>query len=101
MNINADLQLQILGYVGGMLIIISFIPQLAIIIKNKSSHNVSFGMYIISLIAQILWLIYGILKNDIAIILTNVGTLIITVLILNFALFFKYNKYNSAQIEEV
>ena len=60
---DLDLQLQIIGFVAGGLIIISFIPQLITIIQNKTAHNVSFGMYTISLISQILWCIYSILKK--------------------------------------
>ena len=87
---NSELQLQILGFAAGGLIIISFIPQLITIVKNKTSHNISFGMYIISLISQILWITFSILKNDIEILVTNIGTAFITILILSAALYYKY-----------
>jgi uncharacterized protein with PQ loop repeat len=87
---NLDIQLQILGYTAGVLIIISFIPQLVTIIQNKTAHNVSFGMYTISLISQILWITYGLLKWDMAVLATNLGTSIITILIIGFSLYYKY-----------
>lgn len=87
---NLELQLQILGFVAGGLIIISFIPQLITIIQNKTAHNVSFGMYTISLISQILWCTYSILKQDMQILATNIGTAIITILIIGFSLYYKH-----------
>lgn len=91
---NLDIQLEILGYFAGFLIIISLIPQLVVIIKNKTSHNVSFGMYIISLISQILWCVYSVLKNDMQLLATNIGTLTITIMILSFTLYYKiHNDY--------
>lgn len=89
---NSDLKLQIIGFTGGGLIIISFIPQLVTIIQNKSSKNISISMYLLLLIAQTLWLIYGLLKNDLQIILTNACTAFITILIIVFTLYFRYKQ---------
>ena len=85
-----ELYTQIIGFLAGGLIIISFIPQLITIIKNKTSHNVSFGMYTISIISQCLWCTYGILKLDLQILITNIGTLIINILIIGFSLYYRY-----------
>jgi len=87
---NSDTQLQILGYTAGGLIIVSFIPQLVTIIQNKTAHNISFGMYGTSLISQIMWCIYAGLKPDMSILATNLGTATITILIICFALYYKY-----------
>jgi uncharacterized protein with PQ loop repeat len=100
---NLEIQLQILGYTAGVLIIISFIPQLVTIIQNKTAHNVSFGMYTISLISQILWCIYAGLKPDMSVLATNVGTAIITILIIGFSLYYKYtnDKKESKPLEMI
>ena len=89
MNLNTNLN--IIGYTAGVLIIISFIPQLITIIQNKTSHNVSFSMYTISLISQVLWISYGLLKWDMAVLATNLGTIMITILIICFSLYYKIN----------
>lgn len=101
---NLDTQLQILGYTAGGLIIVSFIPQLVTIIRNKTAHNVSFGMYTILLISQTLWICYGILKWDMSVLATNVGTAIITILIIGFSLYYKYtndSKEDSKPLEMI
>jgi MtN3 and saliva related transmembrane protein len=80
--------IDIIGIIAGLLIILSFIPQLITIIRNRSARDISILMYSISLIAQILWITYGILKIDLQIIITNVITSIITLLIIGFSLYF-------------
>lgn len=87
--------IDILGIVAGVLIIISFIPQLFTIIKNKRAKDISVLMYSILLIAQILWITYGIFKSDIQIIVTNAATTLITSLIISYALYFNSSYYIS------
>jgi MtN3 and saliva related transmembrane protein len=77
-----------IGIVAGFLIVCSFIPQLILIIKHKSAKDISITMYIVLLIAQILWMIYGILKYDFQVILTNAITSLLTILIIIFALWY-------------
>lgn len=84
--------IDIIGIVAGGLIILSFIPQLVTIIKNKSAKDVSISMYFVLLIAQILWIAYGVLRNDLQIIITNSVTSFITILILCFCSYF--NSYH-------
>ena len=78
MDLNT--QLEIIGFTGCELIIISLLPQLITIIINKSSKNVSLLMYFILLIAQVAWLIYEALKNDLQVFLTNLIEGIITII---------------------
>jgi MtN3 and saliva related transmembrane protein len=77
---NSEIQLQIIGFTGGGLIVISLIPQLITIIQNKSSKNISIPMYFLLLLAQILWILYGVLKNDLQVLLTNACAGFITIL---------------------
>lgn len=86
---NLDLITNIIGIIGGVLIIISYIPQLIHIIIKKSAKDISFSMYIILFIGQIFWMIYGILINNLQIILTNVITGVITILIMIFSFIYK------------
>ena len=84
--------IDIIGILAGLLIIISFIPQLVTIIKHKRARDISISMYIILLIAQILWIVYGFLKSDLQIIITNSTTAFLTILIIGFSLYF--NSYH-------
>lgn len=85
-----------IGIIAGFLIICSFIPQLVIIIKNKSAKDISIVMYIVLLIAQILWMIYGILKMDFQVIVTNAATSLLTILIIFSALWYSRDKITSS-----
>lgn len=84
--------IDIIGMIAGILLIISLIPQLIKIISSKSSKDVSIFMFIILLVSEILWLIYGLLKSDLQLIVTNGITSIITLLIIIYS--WVYNKNN-------
>lgn len=81
-----------IGIVAGFLIVCSFVPQLVMIIKNKSAKDISITMYIVLLIAQILWMVYGILKHDFQVIITNAITTLLTILIIIFSLWYSTHK---------
>lgn len=78
--------LTILGVVAGALTTSSFIPQIIKIIKTRSAKDVSLVMFIIISFGIALWLIYGILKGDIPIIIANSVTLVFNLTVL----FLKY-----------
>ena len=82
-----QLQTNIIGSLAGILIIISLIPQLVQIIYTKSAKDISISTYMLLFIAQILWVVYGILKNDLQIYITNLLAAILTTLIILFAKF--------------
>ena len=71
-----------LGLVAGGLTTISFVPQVAKIWKTKSAKDVSLKMFIAFCIGVGLWLAYGILKKELAIIVTNAVTLALGLAIL-------------------
>lgn len=60
----------------------AFIPQVLQIIKTQNTKGISLFMYIIFTIGITLWLTYGILLNDIPIIVANAITLILALTIL-------------------
>lgn len=79
----------IVGLTGGVLLVISLLPQLFKIIQNKNSQNISIFTYIILVTAEILWCVYGILKNDKQVIIANTSSGIITLLIIFFSLYYR------------
>jgi MtN3 and saliva related transmembrane protein len=72
----------IIGYIAGFLTTICLFPQLVKIIKTKSSNDVSIPTFIILLLGQIFWILYGFNMNDLRIIITNVISGILCFLIL-------------------
>ncbi|MBI2657230.1 hypothetical protein HYX08_00880 [Candidatus Woesearchaeota archaeon] len=61
----------IVGYLGGISIAISFIPQVVKSYKTKRVSDLSLGMIIAQIIGTILWLVYGFLVGGKPIIFMN------------------------------
>lgn len=79
----------VIGLVAGFCTTAAFLPQVVKTWKSKSAKDLSLGMYLIFCTGVLLWLIYGIILEDIPIILTNAATLILALSILYFKLNFK------------
>jgi len=75
---------EIIGYAAALLTTISFLPQAIHTWKTQSVEDISLGMYGTFTLGVILWLIYGIIINNIPIILANTvtGSLSVVILIL-------------------
>jgi MtN3 and saliva related transmembrane protein len=72
----------LLGLVAGVLTTTSFIPQLLKIRRTRSADDISTGMFVAFCIGVTLWLIYGALNRDIAIIVSNFVTLVLAMTVL-------------------
>ena len=72
----------ILGIMAGTLTTISFIPQVIKIYKTKDAKDLSIMTFCIFSCGVFLWLVYGIARRDLAIILANGVTLILILLII-------------------
>ena len=75
----------ILGYVGGILTSLSFIPQVIKSWKTKSVKDLSILMLIVSVIGGLLWLAYGVLSHAMPIVIMNV----LFIFVIAFQLFLK------------
>lgn len=93
-----ELRVEITGIIGCILITISQIPQLVMILINKNSRNISLPTYYVLLIAQVVWILYGVFKNDIPILLTNILGSIITFAIIVATLFFSEHVFASPRM---
>jgi len=78
-----------LGLLAGGLTTVSFVPQVTKIWKTKSAEDVSLTMFVAFCVGVGLWLTYGVIKKDWAILLTNGVTLILGLAILVMKI--KYN----------
>jgi len=79
----------VLGYLAGLITAFTFLPQVVKTWKTKSAKDVSLAMFVIALTNQILWLAFGILREDPVIIITNAVMLLMTGLMISLKL--KYN----------
>ena len=61
----------IVGYLGGIFIMISFIPQVLKSYKTKSVDDLSTKMILATLIGTIFWISYGVILNSMPIMLMN------------------------------
>lgn len=84
-----------LGFIAAFCTTISFVPQVLMVYKSNDTSALSLSMYSIFTIGVALWLIYGIIKFDMAIITANTLTLALAISIL-FKIISnnKINKYN-------
>ncbi|GAB7389664.1 SemiSWEET transporter [Lactococcus garvieae] len=66
----------ILGLLAGALTGISFFPQSIKLIKKKDTSSISLLTYLLFTLGVLLWIIYGFIIKDLAVLLTNLITII-------------------------
>jgi MtN3 and saliva related transmembrane protein len=76
----------IIGLLAGLLCTVSFLPQVIKAFKTRRTKDLSLATFSILSAGLFLWIIYGILINQIPIILTNVMILVLSLLILGMKL---------------
>jgi MtN3 and saliva related transmembrane protein len=74
--------LDLLGLSAGSLTTLSFVPQVIKTWRSKSADDISTGMFVIFSIGLVMWLIYGLYLQSLPIIVSNIVTLVLTVVIL-------------------
>jgi len=72
----------IIGLAAATLTTISFLPQAIKVIRTKHTKDLSLEMYSIFSGGVFLWLVYGILVNDLPLIICNAVTFIFAATIL-------------------
>jgi MtN3 and saliva related transmembrane protein len=80
----------IIGIAAGVFTSVSMLPQLIKIIKEKKADDISLPMLFILFSGLSLWIWYGVMKEDWAIIGTNIFSLVINILNVIFSI--KYKK---------
>ncbi len=81
--------IQILGLAAGTITSITFLPQVIKIWQTKSAKDLSLAMLALLMLGVSLWLAYGLLVKDAAIIYTNSMVLAMCFIMLYFKLRFK------------
>jgi MtN3 and saliva related transmembrane protein len=71
--------IQIVGLFGGICTASSMLPQLIKTVKEKKAEDISKKMLIVLMIGVATWLVYGILRKDLPIIITNSFSLVLNI----------------------
>ena len=74
--------IQIIGIAAGVLTSVSMIPQLIKIIQKKDAKDVSIIMLLVLLAGLALWTIYGFMRKDLPIIVTNSFSFALNIVVL-------------------
>jgi len=71
-----------IGYAAAICTTIAFLPQAWVAIKTRNTQSLSLAMYIVFTLGAALWLAYGVVKNDWALIAANSVTALLSCAIL-------------------
>jgi MtN3 and saliva related transmembrane protein len=80
--------LEFIGYFAGFLTSVSQLPQVIRVIKTRETKSISLWTYLILFTGIVLWLIYGILTEDLPLIIANSITVISTLTIIRYKIKF-------------
>ena len=79
----------IIGLLAAVSTTTSFLPQAIKTIKTKNTLGISKGMYSLFSFGTLLWFIYGIMDNDLPIMIANGITLVFAGIILSYKIKYK------------
>lgn len=74
--------IEIIGFIAGGLVSLSFLPQVIKSWRTKQVKDLSLSLTIINILGQLMWIIYGIFQNSLSIIIMSCMTLLFTSMLL-------------------
>ncbi len=80
---------EILGTVAGAITTLTFLPQVIKTSRERTAKDVSLMMFVIAVVNEVLWIIYGFMRNDWIIILTNAILMTMALMMIYFKFRFK------------
>jgi MtN3 and saliva related transmembrane protein len=90
----------IVGAVAGVASTTSFLPQLVKVLRTRDTSSISAGMYVVTVTAFALWVTYGVMLNEMPLILSNGLSLLMSGFILVMKLLSKPGKEKVADTLE-
>lgn len=78
-----------IGIAAGILTSVSMLPQLIKVIREKEVEDISFKMITILILGVSFWVVYGIMKKEWPIILSNSFSVLVNCTLLTYYLIFK------------
>ena len=85
--------IEIIGLLAAILTTVAFIPQVYKVIKSNSTKGISLPTYLIFIVGVGLWLVYGLLKGSISMIIGNGITFFLAFIII----YYIFKNKNSRQ----
>jgi MtN3 and saliva related transmembrane protein len=73
---------KLIGPVAAILTTASFIPQVIQVLKTKNTEGISLGMYVMFVSGVFLWLIHGLIIQDLPVIVANAVTFVLASIVL-------------------
>ena len=81
--------IDILGLFAGACVTISVIPQIIKVWKTKKVRQISLLTFSILTFGIAIWVVYGVLKNDLPIIITNSVSLFLNLIMVYFIIYYE------------
>ena len=81
-----------IGTIAAVLTTLSFLPQVIKTYKEKNAENLSMLMLVVFFLGVLLWLVYGIVKHSLPLIIANIITGILTVVLIYFKVLYASKK---------
>ena len=78
-----------IGFFAAFCTTFAFLPQAIKVYQTKSTRDISLYMFLIFTIGVLSWLIYGLIINDLPVILANAVTLVLSFFILIYKILYK------------
>lgn len=72
----------LIGTAAAVCTTIAFVPQLVRVYRRKTARDISFSMFLVFSVGELLWFLYGILIHSLPVILANAVTLALALAIL-------------------
>jgi MtN3 and saliva related transmembrane protein len=76
------LVIKYLGYLAGLLTVLSFLPQVLRAWRTRQTRDLSLRTFVLLVAAGACWVTYGVLERDWPVITTNVGMLVLNISLL-------------------
>lgn len=71
-----------IGFLAAILTTFSFLPQALLTLRTRKTDEISLTMYLMLNLGIMCWLVYGVVQDDLALILANSVTLLFSLPIL-------------------
>jgi mtN3/saliva family protein len=78
-----------IGSIAAVLTTFAFLPQVIKVIKTKDTESMALGMYLMQVVGIGLWLVHGLVIQDLPLISANSISLILSAIILAYKIKYK------------
>jgi len=89
-----DKHVEVIGIAAGVCTAMSMIPQIVKVIKEKKTEDISLFYLLVLLFGLGLWTYYGILKDDLPIIATNIFSMVLNLTMITLNMVYTKSKKN-------